>query len=54
MKQKPAGRVSTSEQTTRDIKRKKRLAGDIVRQANSSEVSELRREARDLKEVVAD
>ncbi|MCP5092983.1 MAG: IS3 family transposase [Gammaproteobacteria bacterium] len=33
---------------------KKRLAGDIVRQANSSEVTELRREARDLKEVVAE
>ncbi len=33
---------------------KKRLAGDIVRQANSSQVTELRREARDLKEVVAE
>ena len=33
---------------------KKRLAGDIVRQANTSEVSDLRREARDLKEVVAE
>ena len=33
---------------------KKRLAGDIVRQANSSEVTDLRREARDLKEVVAE
>ncbi len=33
---------------------KKRLAGDIVRQANSSEVTTLRREARDLKEVVAE
>ena len=33
---------------------KKRLAGDIVRQANTSEVAELRREARDLKEVVAE
>ena len=33
---------------------KKRLAGDIVRQANTSEVTELRREARDLKEVVAE
>jgi transposase len=33
---------------------KKRLAGDIVRQANSSEVADLRREARDLKEVVAE
>ena len=33
---------------------KQRLAGDIVRQANSGEVTELRREARDLKEVVAE
>jgi transposase len=33
---------------------KKRLAGDIVRQANSSEVADFRREARDLKEVVAE
>ena len=33
---------------------KKRLAGDIVRQANSSEVTELRKEARELKEVVAE
>jgi transposase len=33
---------------------KKRLAGDIVRQANSSEVTDLRREARDLKQVVAE
>ena len=33
---------------------KKRLAGDIVRQANTSEVAELRREAQDLKEVVAE
>ena len=33
---------------------KKRLAGDIVRQANTSEVTELRREARDIKEVVAE
>ena len=33
---------------------KKRLAGDIVRQANTGEVSDLRREARDLKEVVAE
>ena len=33
---------------------KKRLAGDIVRQANSGEVKELRKEARDLKEVVAE
>ena len=33
---------------------KKRLAGDIVRQANSREVTELRREARDLKAVVAE
>ncbi len=33
---------------------KKRLAGDIVRQANSSEVTHLRTEARELKEVVAE
>lgn len=33
---------------------KKRLAGDIVRQANTSEVTDLRRAARDLKEVVAE
>jgi transposase len=33
---------------------KKRLAGDIVRQANTSEVTDLRHEARDLKEVVAE
>jgi transposase len=33
---------------------KKRLAGDIVRQANTGEVTELQREARDLKEVVAE
>ena len=31
---------------------KKRLAGDIVRQANTSDVTALRGEARDLKEVV--
>jgi len=33
---------------------KKRLAGDTQRQASSSEVKELRREASDLKELVAD
>jgi len=33
---------------------KQRLAGDIVRQANTGEVTELWREARDLKEVVAE
>lgn len=33
---------------------KKRLAGDTAREANTSEVQELRREARDLKEVVAE
>jgi len=33
---------------------KKRLAGDIVRQANSAEVKDLRQQARDLKEVVAE
>ncbi len=104
MRQKPAGRQSSSENIIRDIKRKtrkqysaeekirivldglrgedsiaelcrregiaqglyykwskdfmeagkKRLAGDIVRQANTGEVSTLRREARELKEVVAE
>ena len=33
---------------------KQRLAGDIVHQANTSDVTALRREARDLKEVVAE
>jgi transposase len=33
---------------------KRRLAGDIVQQANTSEVTDLRREARKLKEVVAE
>lgn len=33
---------------------KKRLAGDTARQATSSEVTGLKREARDLKEVVAE
>ena len=33
---------------------KKRLAGDIVRQANTGEVATLRHEARELKEVVAE
>jgi transposase len=33
---------------------KKRLAGDTTRQATSSEVTGLKREARDLKEVVAE
>ena len=33
---------------------KKRLAGDIVRQANTTEVKELKSEARDLKECVAE
>jgi transposase len=33
---------------------RKRLAGDIVRQANSGEVTTLRREARELKDVVAE
>ena len=32
---------------------KKRLAGDIVRQANTSEVKGLRSEARNMKEVIA-
>ena len=31
-----------------------RLAGDIVRQANTSDVTALRRDARDLKDVVAE
>jgi transposase len=104
MKQKPAGRASSSEHIIKDIKRKtrkqysaeekirivldglrgedsiaelcrregiaqglyykwskdfmaagkKRLAGDIVRQANTGEVITLRRDARELKEVVAE
>ena len=33
---------------------KKRLAGDTARAANTDEVKELRREAKDLKEVVAE
>jgi len=33
---------------------KKRLAGDTERQANSGEVKDLRREMRDMKELVAD
>jgi transposase len=33
---------------------KKRLADDIARQANSSEVTSWKREAHDLKEVVAE
>ena len=33
---------------------KRRLAGDTSRSANTDEVRELRREARDLKECVAD
>ena len=33
---------------------KKRLAGDTAREANTGEVQGLRREARDLKEVVAE
>lgn len=33
---------------------KKRLAGDTMREANNDEVQGLRREARDLKEVVAE
>ena len=33
---------------------KQRLAGDIVRQANTNQVTTLRREARGLKEVVAE
>jgi len=33
---------------------KRRLAGDTARAANSDEVRDLRKEARDLKEVVAE
>ncbi len=33
---------------------KKRLAGDTAREANTGEVKNLRKEARDLKEVVAE
>jgi len=33
---------------------KRRLAGDTARAANTDEVKELRRETRDLKEVVAE
>ncbi len=33
---------------------KKRLAGDAARAANTGEVKELRHEAKDLKEVVAE
>ncbi len=33
---------------------RKRLAGDTTRQANTGEVRELRREMRDMKELVAD
>lgn len=33
---------------------RKRLAGDTARQANTGEVRELRREMRDMKELVAD
>ncbi len=33
---------------------RKRLAGDTAREANTGEVQDLRREARDLKEVVAE
>ena len=33
---------------------RKRLAGDTAREANTGEVQGLRREARDLKEVVAE
>ena len=33
---------------------KKRLAGDTERQANSGEVKDLRREMRDMKELVAE
>ena len=38
----------------REPKGKRRLAGDTARAANSDEVRDLRKEARDLKEVVAE
>jgi|GEM_PF-2906902 len=38
----------------RESKGKRRLAGDTSRAANTDEVRDLRREARDLKEVVAE
>ena len=47
-------RLFGGEEAVHGAFRKKRLAGDIVRQANTSEVTDLRREARDLKEVVAE
>ncbi len=34
--------------------RKRQLAGDAARAANTDEVKDLRREARDMKEVVAE
>ena len=40
--------------TLRAIAGKRRLAGDTARAATSSEVTDLRREARQLKEVVAE
>ncbi len=54
MNQKPRRRTSSSERIIGDIKRKTRLAGDTVGQANINEVTELRRGARDLKELVAE
>tara|TARA_R110000787_G_scaffold91128_1_gene192239 strand:- start:8695 stop:8913 length:219 start_codon:yes stop_codon:yes gene_type:complete len=38
----------------REPKGKRRLAGDTARAANSDEVRDLRKEARDLKEVVTE
>ena len=38
----------------REPKGKRRLVGDTSRAANSDEVHDLRKEARDLKEVVAE
>jgi transposase len=60
MKQKPAGRPSSSEKIIRDIKRKTRQQYSaeekirIVLDGLRGEVTDLRREARDLEEVVAD
>ena len=60
MKQKPAGRPASSERIIRDIKRKTRKQYSaeekirIVLDGLRGEVTELRREARDLKEVVAE
>jgi transposase len=60
MRQKPAGRPSSSEQVIKDIKRntRKQYGAEekirIVLDGLRGEVTELRREARELKEVVAE